>query len=167
MTKIKPELTQARVRELFGYNSDTGEFVRLNSIQGGKSGLIRTKRRGYLSVKIDYVMYSVHRVIWLWMTGAFPKDQIDHINHIRDDNRWVNLREATQRENASNVSKSKRNRSGVVGVAWHVGKWRVKIHFNGKDIYLGRYSSLSEAAKVRKCADVKYGYHKNHGASSV
>ena len=67
---------------------------------------------GYFHGIIFNRLYHVHRVIWFYMTGNFPKDQIDHINHIRNDNRWINLREASIQENDKNRSKAINNISG-------------------------------------------------------
>ena len=68
---------------------------------------------GYLEGKILGKYYKAHRVIWLWMTGEWPKEQVDHINHDRTDNRWCNLREASRLENYRNQSQYKNNKSGL------------------------------------------------------
>jgi HNH endonuclease len=47
---------------------------------------------GYRVIEIDETEYFAHDLAWLWMTGEFPKGQIEHINGIKDDNRWCNLR---------------------------------------------------------------------------
>lgn len=99
------------------------------------------------------------------MTGSWPKEQIDHINHVRSDNRWINLREATNQENCKNRSISIRNKSGVVGVRWTKGKtkWAAYIHVNSKDKYLGFFFDKFEAICARKSAENKHGFHANHG----
>ena len=53
---------------------------------------------------------------------------------------------------------SKRNKSGVTGVHWDKAssKWRASIRVKGKDIKLGRFSSLEEATTARKEAERKY-----------
>jgi len=50
-------------------------------------------------------------------------------------------------------------------VFWHVrdSKWQAKIKVNGKDIDLGRFEKLEDAAEARRVATVQYGYHPNHG----
>ena len=100
--------------------------------------------------------------------GPIPDGMyIDHINHKRDDNRLVNLRLVTRIENQRNMSISKRNSSGFVGVSWSKvhNKWEVRIGVgNGtKDMYCGRYDSIDDAVAARKKAELDVGYHKNHG----
>jgi hypothetical protein len=57
---------------------------------------------------IDGKQQRVHRLIWLYMTGEWPKDQIDHINNVKHDNRWKNLREADNQLNHYNLPKPKK-----------------------------------------------------------
>jgi hypothetical protein len=49
------------------------------------------------------------------MTGEWPKTQIDHINLDKADNRWCNLREATQSQNFANTRILASNGSGFKG----------------------------------------------------
>ena len=92
-------------------------------------------------------------------------NQVDHINGIRSDNKWSNLRHATQLENTRNRKKSSRNKSGVTGVIWDKSKekWQARIGVCGKSITLGRFDDFDSAVISRKLAEVKYGFHKNHG----
>lgn len=105
--------------------------------------------------------YKAHRVIWLLVVGYWPKDEIDHINQIRDDNRWVNLREVTRTENAKNLARRRDNKSGVTGVFWNPinENWRVAVSSK----CFGSFKTKEEAIKVRKAAEIKYGFHPNHG----
>lgn len=64
--------------------------------------------RGYRVVKFKGKSYKVHRIIWFLHKGKLPKEQLDHINGIKDDNRIENLREATNQENSMWRSKRKR-----------------------------------------------------------
>lgn len=57
---------------------------------------------GYLLVKLDGYCYRAHRVIFLMMTGRWPKPTCDHISRNTLDNRWSNLREATHAEQTAN-----------------------------------------------------------------
>lgn len=69
-----------------------------------------------------------------------------------------NCRWATREEQARNTRIRKSNTSGVQGVNWHKssGKWDVRISYKGKRISLGSYTSLEEATKIRRNAEVKY-----------
>ncbi len=101
------------------------------------------------------------------VNGPIPEGmEIDHENHIRDDNRLVNLRLVDGNNNHKNMSLYKNNTSGCPGVRWYVGrkKWVATLTHNKKVISLGRYDNLEEAIKARKGAEVKYGtFHRNHG----
>ena len=90
------------------------------------------------------------------MLGRWPADQVDHINLIRSDNRWCNLREATQSENARNTRARHNNTSGVKGVNKYRDKWHAKISFNGRRIHLGYFDTPEEAHAVYCRAAAKY-----------
>lgn len=149
-------LTAERLRELVIYNPDTGEFTWATSRVGARKGDIcgRISQFGYREIGIDYKLYKANRLAWLYMTGSFSKFGIDHINRVRDDDRWCNLREANQSQNSANVARKKCNTSGQTGVTWDKdrNKWRVQIRIKGKKTNLGRYDNYDEAVKVSKDA---------------
>lgn len=105
---------------------------------------------GYRILVIGNKHYPAHRVAWCWMTGSWPKDQIDHINGVRSDNRWANLREATSAENHQNRSIVSNNSSGILGVSWNTRErmWAAQIHVEGKVRFLG-YFHERESAKEK------------------
>ncbi len=161
-------ITQARLRELLHYDPSTGVLTRLvaltNCVQVGDVAGYRNQR-GYVRVMVDSSLYLAHRLAWLYMTGAFPENEIDHKDHVRDNNRWSNLREAMPVENARNQSMFCNNTSGVMGVSWNKArrKWKVSINAEGKRIHLGYFRRKAVAARVRKAAEIEYGFHENHG----
>lgn len=106
-----------------------------------------------------------HRVIWCMEKGSWPSDQIDHINHVRTDNRMANLREATNKINSRNQSMMSHNTSGICGVFWaaNIGKWSAQIIVNGRRIYLGAFPNKDAAHRARQKADQDFGFHTNHG----
>lgn len=83
---------------------------------------------------------------------------IDHINHIKHDNRKSNLRIVTSSENRINIGIRSNNKSGVTGVTFDVtrNKWRSYLNINGKQIYLGRFDTIEEAKKARLNGEQKY-----------
>lgn len=93
------DLSADRARELFRYDPDTGILYRRHATRE-KVG--KAKTNGYLVVGVNGVQYQVHRIAWLVMTGAWPQGSIDHINRVRTDNRWCNLRDVPQSVNARN-----------------------------------------------------------------
>ena len=163
-------LTQAVLKKTLLYSPSTGIFTWLNpkaynikagSIAGGLD------LEGYRIIRINGVQHRSHRLAWFYVTGSFPVDDIDHINGVRDDNRIENLRVVTAQENQRNQKRRQDNTSGVTGVSWckRSNKWRSVIGNNGKNIYLGQFDILEEAIAARHLADIKYGYHPNHGRS--
>ena len=127
---------------------------------------------GYVRVYMLGKNYLQHRLVWLWMNGSFPENDIDHINHIKTDNRIENLRDATRKENLRNCKKSN-SRSGIRGVIYQEviknGKvyryWRVEI--GGVGNRFGKSFPFNQKNKAVACAKSKFkelGYHKNHGA---
>ena len=148
-------ISQGELKEVLEYNPDTGLFtwiksnglrVKVGSVAGTRDG------NGYRRVTINRQRYMEHRLAYLYMTGNFPKNEIDHINHIQDDNRWVNLRAATASQNCGNVRKYKTNTSGYKGVykQKRSDKWYSQISYNKKLIYIGTYSTPEEASEAYK-----------------
>ena len=61
---------------------------------------------GYLNVKAKGNRLLVHRVIWEMHNGKIPDGmQVDHINHVRDDNRIENLQILTSKQNVGRSAK--------------------------------------------------------------
>lgn len=121
---------------------------------------------GYSIVRFGGRNYLAHRIIWEIHNGEIPKGmQIDHINHVRDDNRIENLRLVKGRENQRNMSTRKDSSSGVTGVRFRSdrGKWIARIKVDGKNISLGSFGTKDEAVRARNEANIYYGFHENHG----
>jgi len=122
------------------------------------------KKNGYLSFGIDNNEYLVHRIAYFMYYGIMPKDQIDHINHKRNDNRIDNLRCADGFENHQNMSLSKRNSTGIVGVSFDNArqKWIAQIYVNKKTIlkrFLTKFGAIRQRLKWNK----EFNFHENHG----
>lgn len=145
---LKTELTAARVRDLFEYDSHKGVLInkigRAKALPGRPVG--HRMHTGYLLVSIDRKQYLVHRVIWLWVNGTMPKEQIDHINLDRADNRIENLREATWSQNMANRRAHKDNQSGMKGAYFSTQskKWVARI-YHGRNYHLGSYDTPEQA----------------------
>ena len=154
---------------MFNYDKSSGVVTRLISNSNAvKVGDIvgSVSSSGHLVVYIFGRSYKLHRIIWVYLYGHAPKGQIDHINGDRADNRASNLREVSNLDNCRNQKIRKTNKSGVMGVCWHKRrcKWQSNIMNNdGEFEYLGIFTSMFEAICARKSAEIKYGYHTNHG----
>ena len=183
------ELSYTEISALLKYEPETGKFYWLprtpdmfpdetkfsggnvtrcktwNSRYAGKEAFTGKHCRGYLQAGIMGYSTLAHRVAWVFITGDWPLDQIDHINGNRADNRADNLRAVSNQENSRNMTLSKRNKTGVCGVCWNQGqsKWMASIRFGGRNVNLGLYDDFSLAVKARKDAEVKYGFHPGHG----
>jgi hypothetical protein len=133
--------------------------VHLRDVVGSKD------RCGYLRVNVNKKPQLVHRIIMIMAGMDINGKQTDHINHIRDDNRLENLRAVDQYENSKNQTLKKTNKSGVVGVSWKKqrNKWTANIQVNKKQYYLGMFLNKEEAITARQDANIKYGFHENHG----
>jgi len=159
-------MTQEKLKSLLKYDKETGIFVwdidKQKTRKGKKAGYIK-KESGYLMIMIDGKNYRGHHLAWLYEYGYLPKE-IDHINHIRSDNRISNLREVTRSENLRNQSKPK-NKSGYYGVYWSntKNKWYAQIFIKRKSKHLGYFRTKEEAIKKRKSVEAELNYHKNHG----
>lgn len=145
-----PALSAERLRDLLHYDPETGIFTwRVGRRGGARAGAVAGSidRDGYRHITIDFVNYLAHRLAWFWMIGEWPINEIDHRNSIRDDNRFAELREATDTQNKRNARISRANTSGLKGASFDKrrGRWRAQIHDAGKQRYLGTFNTAVEA----------------------
>ena len=147
-------ITQSKLQSLFIYDKDTGIFTWKHSgIKAGNTD----KVTGYHKIGIDNKQYKAHRLAWIYMYDAVPNN-IDHINHIKIDNRICNLRDVTHTQNNRNLIISKVNTSGVIGVKKRGTSFIAEIQVDNKKIYLGSFKNIEDAKEARCGAEVKYGF---------
>lgn len=128
------------ISKLVSYDPITGIMTRNST---GK--IIGTEQKnGYLYGFIDGKLRLVHRVAYLLMTGSSPENDIDHINRIRSDNRWLNLRAATRKENLCNKTSTRKLPKNVY--LHKSGRYRVKMKIENKTIHFGYFESLEDAS---------------------
>ena len=168
----KKELTQARLKELLEYEPDTGYFiwkdnVGYSHIRVGIAGSL--EQNGYLAIGVDGQRYQAHNLVWLYQYGVFPEKEIDHINRIRDDNRFKNLRELSCLLNNHNLGLSTRNTSGVTGVGWHKAeqKWQASITNKKRVWNLGLFKEKLDAVKARWEGEKRFGWNLVNPESSA
>jgi hypothetical protein len=151
-------ISYQRVNELLIYDPETGEVRwRISPGNGSHAGDIAgtTKGNDYIRIKLDGINYRLHRIIWLMTTGELP-EFLDHINGERRDNRWVNLRPVTRLQNNRNKRRYKNSSSEFPGVRKSGVGWRVDIRVQGRNIYLGTYTSLDMAKNCKIDAEQHY-----------
>ncbi len=123
-------------------------------------------RSGYVRVRVKGKLYLAHRIVWELLKGKIPeKMEIDHINHVRSDNRIDNLRVVDSTANSRNQKRHITNTSGVTGVCFVNAslKWRAQIRVKDSTIWLGDFTDKSVAVAARKKAEEEFGFHNNHG----
>lgn len=122
----------------------------------------------YTRVRVANKHYFAHRIAWLLSYGEWPAEYIDHVNHDGRDNRLSNLRLVDNERNQKNAKLGAANRSGISGVCMvsASGKWHAWISRNKKQAHIGSFSNLFDAACARKSAELRNGYHKNHGLAA-
>ena len=163
-------LTQELLKERLIYTPSTGIFTWRTKesnfsriIVGSPAGHIH--KTGYLVIRLYFKAYRAHRLAFLYMLGHFPLNQVDHVNRNKLDNSWINLRPASYVLNNKNKTLQKNNKSKYTGVSWRKDRkfWIATITVNKKLIYLGSSYNFDEAVAMRQAANIKYGFHPNHG----
>jgi hypothetical protein len=131
-------ITQERLKELVHYNPITGIFTRKickprSSVPAGNS--TGSLAKGYILLKLDGKSYRAHRLAWLYMTGEYPQLSIDHIDGATSNNKWDNLRLATNSQNQCNKGLTISNTSGIKGLSKRDTRyWRAIVMTDRKAI---------------------------------
>lgn len=155
-----PTIPHTKLLQLLRYEPDTGHFYWLQDRRKVKAGdrAGSLQHDGYIHIGICGRYCTAGRVAHFYMTGEWPAVLIDHENRIRSDNRWSNIRPATHAINQHNLKKPSNNKSGVKGVCWNkqINKWMAYITAHHETMYLGVFSTVEEAAAVRRAAEPQY-----------
>ena len=169
MDEICDDSVKEFIRVNLSYDPETGHFTWIrspsNRVKVGQVAGSLCKYRGYRSIRVLGKLYLAHRLAFISMGKSVP-EYVDHVNGIKDDNRWVNLRGATFSQNQQNKVKQRNNTSGYKGVSWNNSrkKWQAHITVDRKTIYLGLYINPKEAHEAyKKAADNHFGDYKNYG----
>lgn len=155
----EPDSFAAEVRRLFDYDPETGALTWRTGparYRGKAAGTLLNT--GYRSISVRGRRYVAHRLAWVHFHGKPPTKFLDHINGDRDDNRIVNLREATNAENMANAKCYATNKIGLKGVSAKRGRWRAVIVDGGRQRFLGMFDTPEEAhAAYIKAAEKRFG----------
>lgn len=142
------ELTAERLREVLDYDFETGIFRwRGCNPRGRPAGRVAgcVNNQGYIVIGVDYVMYQASRLAWLYVTGEWPKEMVDHKDLDPLHNWFSNLREASNSQNQMNKRRTRENQSGYKGVWFHAGRYTAAITTDGKPKHLGRFKTPEAA----------------------
>ena len=153
--KAVNDLTANYVRSILRYDTETGEFywlwrsdapLRWNRRFAGT--LITNKfKNGRVRIGINYKAYLGSRIAWLYVTGEWPKEHIDHKDTDKSNTKWINLREANTSKNGANQKLSQRSTTKLKGVSWHKAgeNYRATMTLNGASLHLGSSSCPAAA----------------------
>ena len=151
---MKSDVSYEDLRKALSYDPETGLFTWLVTSRNGWVGKTAgcLKKNRHIAIKLDGKHYQAHRLAWLYMTGVWPDSIIDHEDLDGSNNRWRNLRVATQSQNRCNTLKPLKNNSGFKGVSWYkrTNSWRAQIGIGGRKIALGFFDT-PEAAHAAYC----------------
>ena len=151
-------ITNETIRQRLSYDPETGIFTwRQGKRKGRRAGYFRKK--GHVTITVEGgKIHLAHRLAWLYMTGEWPKKEIDHENRDKHDNRWKNLREADDSENATNWTRS--SATGVRGVAYSTKStlrpWCARIAHRGTQYSLGYFQKLEDACAAYNAAAAEF-----------
>ena len=169
-TEQGAQLTQAMLKELLHYHPESGIFrwrqARKNnsippwSVAGSMDG------RGYIQINIAKKRWKAHRLAWVYMTGQHPPGEIDHINGVRTQNDWLNLRHASHKQNGENIKQRSDNTSGFRGVCFdkRSKRWLAKVQHHQTQYNLGYFDTAEKAADVVRAKRAELFTH-DHGRS--
>ena len=157
-------LTQAELKEVLRYEPRTGKFFWAKSMPprgrvGQEAGWVAPYATGKrIKIAIRGTEFPAHRLAWLYMTGEWPKQEIDHRDGDGTNNRWANLREATSSENLRNCPAPRTNTTGHKGTCFDkkTGKFIAGLRVNGRRMNLGSFETHEEAIRAYRAAARKH-----------
>jgi len=148
----KSDLTAARLREVLGYDPETGVFTwrvfRSGRAVVGQQAARAPRCNGYSTIFVDGYLYPAHRLAWLYVTGEWPVGLIDHKDGMKANNAFGNLRDVTHGVNLQNQRKARvDNTLGLLGVTHHPknNKFQARITLDKKTQSLGYFKTPEEA----------------------
>lgn len=135
---------------------DDEDYTRLVAM--GSWYALETKHTVYACRKNKFAVL-MHREIMHLPKG--DKREVDHDDGNGLNNQKYNLDVGSAGQNRRNQhTLQSRNISGHVGVTWmeSLQKWRARIVINRKDIHLGVFNTIEEAATTRNEAAKEFGF---------
>lgn len=149
-------LTQSELISMFDYDPATGELRRIFASKGYLPGRTITRKndQGYLVTTVNRKTYRVHHLVWMYFNGELP-ESLGHVNRVRDDNRIENLRPCAIYQNSGNCVARVHKYKGVTFDKRNQ-KWRAQIGIQYRNVPLGRFATIEEAAVAYNVAALEY-----------
>jgi hypothetical protein len=152
---MRVELTAARLRELLHYDPETGVWTRRVPMTVKRKGVVAgyLADTGYILIGVDRRQYAGHRLAFLYMTGKWPATGmfVDHINGVRSDMRWCNLRAVSPAANGQNRIRPPK--------PYYVDRddlWYAQFTRNGERFWLGCFKTEDEGQAAIIAAIAEY-----------
>lgn len=143
------------IKKHLSYNATTG-VLRWKIRQGhrSKDRAGWRDKHGYWNICFLGYAYKQTHAIWAYKTGRWPRRQVDHKDLNRGNNRWRNLRKATNAQNKHNTTKHRDSRSPYKGVCWDIRHkyWVARICLRGKTTWLGAFKTPEAGYRAYKKA---------------
>ena len=180
MNRLAEAISAQRLAEAVIYDPEVGVFVwrerpddhfdhpdraaKWNGKYPGKPAFTSADSRGYFRGMLDQRMLYAHRAAIAIHTGRWPEGEVDHINRNKSDNRLINLRVVSHRENRMNTDQCDEVQARraampeirpplVPGVRRQgMNTWAVRIKRLGKETHIGTFPCFGQAVKARMLA---------------
>ena len=166
MIKCTDKISYCPESGLFFYTESSGKMKAGD--KAGYASLVNSKRNiSYVKLSIDGEYHLAHRVAAVALGFKIDGLVVDHINGNTLDNRACNLRVCSQADNNKNLSYNRRSKTGINGVYMKNGNFYARITINKKNIHLGVFGNIFDAACARKSALSKNNFHRNHGRFGI
>jgi hypothetical protein len=144
------------LREEFRYDPETGFIHRIKAFGHLPADRVVSCKdgSGYISINYGKRVFRAQRLAWYLHTGEDPGSKhVDHIDRDITNNKFSNLRLASNGENKLNTGSRKDNTTGYKGVYKHSkGGYYAQICVAGKNKHLGYTKTLHEAVALRAAA---------------
>ena len=142
-------------KSISGYlNYEVSSFGRVRNATTGTI-LKERMRKNYPAVDLYNngvrKTFGIHRLVASeFLTNTDGHKYVDHVDGVKTNNIFTNLRWCTNVQNGANRTKQNNNKTGFKGVDQKGKKFRAQIVCRGKKYYLGMFDTKEEAHDAYK-----------------
>lgn len=148
-------VTELILQDYFYYDESSPSCLRWKTekLMGNQAGTL-DRSNGYYKLKFRGKTVYAHRIVYEILSGEHLGDsQVDHVNGVRTDNRYANLRSVSHAENGRNVKKPTTNKSGVTGVSRNIQYGNNKVY----EYWQAYYTTLDKRSVTKAFSISKLG----------